>query len=106
MHPRVQECRAGLPANEDRNPRRSAVDANTGFLALETWLRPRGERTRAVRRLVGERPATGNLVLVTHGANIQALTGINPAPGEFLTLTPEPGGRFRVAGRLAPAAVR
>ncbi len=63
------------------------------------------ERTRAVRSLVGERPATGNLVLVTHGANIQALTGINPAPGEFLALTPEPGGRFRVAGRLAPAAV-
>ena len=50
-------------------------------------------------------PPTGNLVLVTHGANIQALTGINPAPGEFLVLTPEPGGRFRVAGRLAPAGV-
>ncbi len=64
------------------------------------------ERTRAVRGLAGERPATGNLVLVTHGANILALTGVNPVPGEFVTLVPETGGRFRVVGRLAPTALR
>jgi broad specificity phosphatase PhoE len=63
------------------------------------------ERTRAVGGAAGERPAGGNLILVTHGANIAALTGINPAPGEFLVLSAEPGGRFRVAGRLAPAAL-
>ena len=63
------------------------------------------ERTRAVRRVAGERPADGNLILVTHGANIAALTGINPAPGEFLVLSAEPGGQFRVRGRLAPAAL-
>lgn len=64
------------------------------------------ERTRAVRRLAGERPVEGNLVLVTHGANILALTGIHPAPGEFLMLIPETSGRFSVAGRMAPAALR
>jgi broad specificity phosphatase PhoE len=64
------------------------------------------ERTRAVRAVAGARPADGNLVLVTHGANIRALTGISPAPGEFVVLTPEGDGRFRVAGRLAPAALR
>jgi broad specificity phosphatase PhoE len=64
------------------------------------------ERTRAVRQAVSTRPADGNLVLVTHGANIVPLTGVNPAPGEFLVLTPEPGGRFRVAGRLAPSGLR
>jgi broad specificity phosphatase PhoE len=63
------------------------------------------DRTRAVGRTVAERPADGNLILVTHGANIAALTGINPAPGEFLVLSPEPGGRFRVAGRLAPSGL-
>jgi broad specificity phosphatase PhoE len=63
------------------------------------------ERTRDVGGAAGERPAGGNLILVTHGANIAALTGINPAPGEFLVLSAEPGGRFRVAGRLAPAAL-
>jgi broad specificity phosphatase PhoE len=63
------------------------------------------ERTRTVGRAVGERPVDGNLILVTHGANIAALTGTNPAPGEFLVLSAEPGGRFRIAGRLAPAAL-
>jgi phosphohistidine phosphatase SixA len=64
------------------------------------------ERTRAVRAVASERPVEGNLVLMTHGANIAALTGVSPAPGEFLVLTPESGGRFRVAGRLAPASLR
>ncbi len=64
------------------------------------------ERTRALRQVVGGRPADGNLVLVTHGANIVALTGVSPAPGEFLVLSAEPGDRFRVAGRIAPAALR
>jgi broad specificity phosphatase PhoE len=64
------------------------------------------ERTRAVRLVVGERPAEGNLVLVTHGANVLALTGISPVPGELVVLTPAAGGTFRIAGRLAPAALR
>ena len=60
------------------------------------------ERTQAVRRRVGERPVTGNLVLVTHRVNIFALTGLDPAPGEMIILTPRGGGDFRVAGRLTP----
>ena len=62
------------------------------------------ERTRAVRaELAGPAP-TGNRVLVTHQVNITALTGIVPAMGEMVILTPQPGGDFRVAGRLGPAA--
>src|SRR5262245_49115442 len=61
------------------------------------------ERTGTVRRLASERPVDGNLVLMTHGANIMALIGVTPAPGEFVVLVPEAGGRFSVAGRLAPA---
>jgi broad specificity phosphatase PhoE len=67
------------------------------------------ERTRAVRRMVGEvgeRPVDGNLVLMTHGANIQALIGVTPAPGEFVVLVPEANGQFRVAGRIAPSGLR
>jgi phosphohistidine phosphatase SixA len=64
------------------------------------------ERTSAVRRMAGEHPVDGNLVLMTHGANILALTGVNPAPGEFVVLIPEGGGRFNVAGRVPPAALR
>jgi phosphohistidine phosphatase SixA len=64
------------------------------------------ERTGAVRKVAGERPVDGNLVLMTHGANIMALVGVNPAPGEFVVLVPESDGRFRVAGRIAPSALR
>ena len=63
------------------------------------------ERTRAVRRVVGERPAEGNLVLVTHGANVLA-DGHQSGAGRVVVLTPAAGGTFRVAGRLAPAALR
>lgn len=62
------------------------------------------EQTRAVRTLVGERPASGNLVLVTHQVNITALTGISPAQGEMVILTPGGNGMFTIAGRLRPAA--
>ena len=40
-----------------------------------------------------------NLVLVSHGSTIVALTGVSPAPGEAVVVTPENRG-FRVAGRL------
>ena len=36
-------------------------------------------QTTPVRQRVGERPMTGNLILVTHQVNITALTGIAPA---------------------------
>lgn len=62
------------------------------------------EQTRAVRALASERPASGNLILVTHQVNIRALTGIFPAQGEVAVLSPEGDGIFRVAGRLRPAA--
>lgn len=63
------------------------------------------ERTAAIRARASQRPEGGNLILVTHGANIVPLTGSQPAPGEFFVLTPEGGGRFRIAGRLAPSAL-
>jgi hypothetical protein len=46
-------------------------------------------------------PPGGNLVLVTHGSTIQALTGINPGTAEMVIVTPQGGGRFQVAGRLS-----
>lgn len=63
------------------------------------------EQTQDVRRRASERPATGNLVLVTHRVNISALTGLLPAPGEMIILTPRGGANFRVSGRLAPGQV-
>lgn len=54
-----------------------------------------------LRPLVGQRPAAGNLVLVSHGSTISALTGISPDTSEMVVLTPQGGGRFTVAGRLS-----
>ena len=42
----------------------------------------------------------GNLVLVSHGSTISALTGISPATGEMVIVTPQGDGKFTVAGRL------
>lgn len=60
------------------------------------------EQMRALREIAGRRPAGGNLLLVTHGSVVLPLTGIQPAPGEMVVLTPDGAGRFRIAGRLAP----
>lgn len=59
------------------------------------------EQVREMRALVSERRAGGALVLVSHGSTISALTGISPDPAEMVIVTPQGGGRFGVAGRLA-----
>ena len=61
------------------------------------------QQTRALRALIAEPLTGGNLILVTHQVNITALTGIAPAMGEMVVLSPEPGENFRIAGRLGPA---
>ena len=61
-----------------------------------------GEQAAEFGARASEPPRGGNLVLVTHGTNIREWTGIHPAQGELVVLTPEGAGRFRVAGRLAP----
>jgi broad specificity phosphatase PhoE len=60
------------------------------------------ERTQAVRELISNPPPAGNVILVTHQVNISALTGLYPAPGELIVLTPQGDGDFRIAGRLRP----
>jgi broad specificity phosphatase PhoE len=53
-----------------------------------------------MKGLAGERPKNGNLVLVSHGSTIVALTGISPDTGEMVIVTPQGAGKFAVAGRL------
>ena len=43
--------------------------------------------------------------MVSHGSTISQVTGVMPAMGEFLVVTPEGGGRFTVAGRMPLAAL-
>lgn len=78
----------------------------TPWLPLNSFFRNRDReagQTGAVRELVG-RHRGGTLVLVTHQVNITALTGVYPAEGEMIVLTPR-AGAFTVAGRLKPSDV-
>ena len=60
------------------------------------------EAAREVRRRAGDRPEGGNLVMITHGTNIAAWTGVHPAQGEMVLLAPLGNATFRVAGRIPP----
>jgi broad specificity phosphatase PhoE len=60
----------------------------------------RAQQVEQMKALAGERRSGGNLVLVSHGSTIVALTGISPDTGEMVIVTPQGGGRFAVAGRL------
>jgi phosphohistidine phosphatase SixA len=54
-----------------------------------------------LKKLVQPQRAGANLFMVTHGSTTFALTGVSPATTEMVVLTPQPGGGFRVAGRLS-----
>ena len=60
----------------------------------------RTPQVREMQALVGERRAGGNLVLVSHGSTILALTGVSLDSGEMVVVTPQGAGRFVVIGRL------
>ena len=53
-------------------------------------------QVREMRALLANHAGKANLVLVTHGSTIAALTGISPATGEMVVVS-----RGQVAGRLA-----
>lgn len=86
---------------------RLAFGSATNWPALDSIFRDRSReagQTREVRELVSHHQG-GTLVLVTHQVNITALTGLFPAEGEMLILTPR-GDGFTVVGRLTPSDVR
>jgi phosphohistidine phosphatase SixA len=53
--------------------------------------------TAGARALIARWTAPGNLLVVTHGANISALTGISPASGEIVVVR---SGSGEAVGRL------
>jgi broad specificity phosphatase PhoE len=61
----------------------------------------RERQVREMRAMAGQKRGRANLVLVSHGSTIMALTGVSPATGEMVIVTPQGEGRFAVAGRLA-----
>ena len=57
-------------------------------------------QVKALRALVANWRGKGNLVLVSHGSTILALTGVSPDTAEMVIVTPAVTGDFTVAGRL------
>jgi phosphohistidine phosphatase SixA len=64
----------------------------------------RAPQVEAMRKVISQWKGSGNLLLVTHGATIGALMGINPETAAGVVLAPAPGTDegFRVVGRLTP----
>jgi phosphohistidine phosphatase SixA len=56
--------------------------------------------TSGARRIIEQWTGSGTLLVVTHGANIQALTGIQPASGEIVVVRGGRGGGREAVGRL------
>lgn len=56
----------------------------------------RERQVREMRTLVSGHAGKGNLVLVTHGSTISALTGVSPGTGEMVILS-----QGKLAGRLS-----
>jgi hypothetical protein len=56
--------------------------------------------TAGARAVIDKWAGSGILLVVTHGANIFALTGISPASGEIVVLRKGSGGGSESVGRL------
>ena len=83
--------------------------AKLAFGAAEVWEplsnlygRPENsaQQVSEMRRLVGQPRRDGNLVLVSHGSTISALTSVSLNTAEMVIVTPDGDGRFVVRGRL------
>ena len=66
----------------------------------------RAELTQGARRLIASWRGPGSLLVVTHGSNIQALTGRSPASAEVLVVSAQADGSLREIGSLAPPRAR
>lgn len=60
------------------------------------------EKTAEIMRVIPRAGLKGNLVLVTHQQNIQALAGESLSSGEMLVTRMDQAGGLKLLGRLAP----
>jgi phosphohistidine phosphatase SixA len=62
--------------------------------------------TAGGRKVIAAWKDRGNLLVVTHGANIFALTGTSPSSGETVVVTPRADGTLQEHGRIPLPAPR
>jgi hypothetical protein len=58
------------------------------------------------RAVIAAWRGSGTLIVLTHGANVLALTGAHPPEGAIVVVEPDPGSaeKFRLLGRIAPGS--
>ena len=76
------------------------VEAEPTFGNVVVLSDQREALTTGARTVIRKWTGSGILVVVTHGANIQALTGIQPASGEIVVVRSGSGGGSEPVGRL------
>ena len=79
------------------------VDATQSAVNPRAGIEDRPRQAREMRNLATQKRHGGNVVLVSHGTTIAAVTGMDTEPGEMLVITPHGDGHFEVRGRLKPA---
>ena len=77
-----------------------AVEAEPTFGNVVVLRDQREALTAGARAVIDKWTGIGTLFVVTHGANIQALTGIQPASGEIVVVRGGSGGGREAVGRL------
>jgi hypothetical protein len=77
-----------------------AVEAEPTFGNVVVLSDQRASLTAGARAVIDKWSGSGILLVVTHGANIFALTGISPASGEIVVVRSGSGGRSEPVGRL------
>jgi broad specificity phosphatase PhoE len=75
-------------------------EASTALSNLFGRSDPQGQQVSRFRALVSRKLGASNVVMVSHGSTILALTGVSPAPAEMVIVTPLGNGKFAVAGRM------
>ena len=71
-------------------------------LAVTSRAEDMPRQVREMRVLAGEKHRGGNVVLVSHGTTIHAVTGLATEPGEMVIVTPQGDGIFELKGKLMP----
>jgi phosphohistidine phosphatase SixA len=78
------------------------VEAEPTFGNVVVLSDQRATLTAGARAVIDQWTGSGMLLVVTHGANIFALTGISPASGEIVVVRSGSGGSSEPVGRLIP----
>jgi len=76
------------------------VEAEPTFGNVVVLRDQRDSLTAGGQAVIDQWTGSGILLVVTHGANIQALTGISPASGEIVVVRGGSGGGREAVGRL------